>query len=180
MSDSLSYVHPDAREALARAFKHANLTPVIVQTFGHAVASAGTHGEAGKYRDGNNSWHVYSACIDISVNQRAKRLSDGASIEMTLARCKWLLYCLSEEGIAAWLRTTAQGFAPHIHGVFAMVKMPELPARQVVDFINNRTGLRSHKTETFYTPDDDNDVLIASLFKKANPDFVHLLPAKFR
>lgn len=180
MSSSLSYVHPDAREALFRAFKHANLTPVIVQTMGAAAASAGTHNAAGKYPDGNNSWHDYSACIDISVNQNAKRLSDGASIEMTPARIKWLLYCLSEEGIAAWYRTKQQGFEFHIHAVCAMVKMGPLPQRQIVDFVNNRTGLRSNKIETFWVPDDENDELIANLFKKSNPGAAHLLPARLR
>ncbi len=180
MSNSLSYVHPDAREALARAFKHANLTPVTVQTQGNAAASAGTHNCAGQYRDGNNSWHDYSACIDLSVNQKATRNSDGAKITMDAAHIKWLLFCLSEEGIAAWYRVPAEGFEYHIHGVFAMVKMPEICGRQVADFIANRNGLKSHKTETFWTPDDSNDAVIARLFRASNPDMVHLLPERFR
>ena len=180
MSNSIFYVHPDAREALNAAFKAANMTPVLVQTQGNATASAGTHNAAGKYKQADGTWHDYSACIDISINQNATRHSDGASIKMTPARIKWLLFCLSEQGIVAWYRVPSQGFTPHIHCVCSMVKMPEICARQVVDFLSDKTGLKSHGKEKFWVADDDADAHIAKLFMAANPDFKRLVPQRLK
>lgn len=182
MSSSLTFVHPDARVALHNAFVAANIRPIIVQTEGGVLASAGTHLEAGKYLDDDGKWQSYSACIDLSVNQLATRISDGKSIEMNVQRINWLLEHLSEFGFAGFHRTTDEGFsAPHMHIICAMVKINlEVVVKQVIDFVNGRSGLKSHGPERYWTASDSNDAIVAHAFAKANPTQAYRLPSKYR
>lgn len=180
MSAHPKYIHPVAQTALERACQNANLRPVIVQTQGDAKQSAGTHGSAGTYSL-NGKRQSYSACIDFSVNQPATRLSDGKKVVMDRARIKWFLYCLAKAGFTAWYRTTKQGFSgAHIHAVCAMVPISGLPEAQVLDFLDNRTGLKGGAKEEFWTANNDVDSYIATHFAKANPEAAHRLPAHLR
>jgi hypothetical protein len=181
MSASTKFIHPTALKALNTAFKKANLKPVIVQTQGDAPESAGTHGSAGHYIDAGGKRQSYSACIDISVNQAATRLSDKKKVVMDKARVRWLLYCLAKEGFAGFYRTEAQGFTSHhVHIICAMVPVDGLPESQVIDFLNDRNGLKGHGQETFWTADDDVDQYIATKFALANPEAAKRLPSKYR
>lgn len=169
MSDSLTYMHPAARAAFDAACKAANLRPVVVQTEGAATQSAGTHAADGKYQLSGGEWHEYTAAVDLSVNQHAHRLSDGADIAMDRPHIHWMLQNLAEAGFVAWYRTPAEGFdASHIHAVFAGVKMKAILQGQVRDFLNDRTGLKGHATETFYTAPPATDAKIRAMFLAAN------------
>lgn len=180
MASSSKFIHPVAFKALLDAEKAANLSPVIVQTQGDAKESAGTHGSCGHYPL-NGKQQSYSACIDFSVHQPATRLSDGAKIQMDIDHIRWFLRNLAEAGFCAWYRTEAQGFSgAHIHCVCAMVPINGLPEAQVIDFLNDRTGLKGHAKETFYTAPDVTDAHIAKLFAAANPEAALRLPGKFR
>jgi len=95
MSNNLKFVHPKAQKALKLAFKESNLKLVVVQTMSlggnDAVkASAGTHNQAGTYRNLFGINIPYSSCIDLSVNQEATRISDGKAIKLDETHIKWV------------------------------------------------------------------------------------------
>lgn len=180
MSASLKYLHPKARKAWSKTVKDSGLSPVVVQTLGGAPASKGTHDAAGKYKTLLGAWVPYSVCIDVSVNQTALHLKTKKLIKMGEAQIKWFLFHAAMNGIPGWLRTTAQGFDPHIHLVCAMLPLSGIPESQVIDFLFDRRGLKHDGPETFWTASDDVDQHIATLFALANPEAAKRLPAKYR
>ena len=55
---------------------------------------------------------------------------------------------LRKRGVAAWHRTTAQGFSPHIHGIDSgSTHLQWLAASQITDYKNGRNGLASHAAD---------------------------------
>lgn len=169
MSNSRDFMHPAARAAFDAACKAADIRPVIVQTEGSAAASAGTHASDGKYPRPDGTWHSYSAALDLSVKQNAKRVSTGEPLALNEERIKWLLYNLALHGFAGWYRRPSQGFdAVHLHVIFCGVKMKPALQRQVRDFLADRTGLASHGVETFWTAPPEVDAKLRAIFEEAN------------
>lgn len=169
MPAKTKHIHPAALAALDAAERAANLQPVITQTLGDAPDSKGFHAADGRYKTAAGTWQDYCAAIDFSVRQKAMRLSDDQRVDMDENRIRWFLKHLAEHGFVAWYRRPSQGFdSPHIHAVFAGVKMKEALRGQVRDFLNDRTGLKGHATETFWTAPPVVDAQIRALFEKHN------------
>ena len=160
-------MHPQAWQAYKLAFANSGMEPWrIVQTCSGALgpvvaASAGTHD-----RDGfiGQTALPYSVCVDLSVWRfRGVRRWDEAHI-------KWCLFNLALNGFAAWYRHTGSfSNNRHIHAVFVGLEMKEQCQRQVVDFLNDRTGLVGHARETFWTASKVVDGLLKTEFLLHNP-----------
>lgn len=179
MSKDTQFIHPDARKAFEEAYKLSGLKPVIVQTWGTAKQSKGTHGIAGYYKNWLGKKIGYSPCVDFSVKQKAYHILTKTYITMDEHQIKWFLFNCSKVGIAGWYRTEQQGFDDeHMHIITPMVNMEEMPivCRQVVDFVNDRTGLASHGPEHFWTAPTQYDKKIAKEFARANPSWASRLP----
>jgi hypothetical protein len=108
----------------------------IMQTIGHASASAGTH-----LQDGVVNGHPYCAATDISVS--------GLS-QTQIAN---LLEKLAKVGFAAWYRHNGHDHwvgVNHIHAVYANLKMKSSLRSQVWSWLSNRNGLISNAIYTFH------------------------------
>jgi hypothetical protein len=146
-------MHPKASDALRKL----NIPAYrIIQTVGNAPASNGVH-----LLDGYVNVKPYTAAVDLST----KGLTD--------TEIKRLLERLGRVGFAAWLRNPGQDGWPvdevkHIHAVYAGVKMKDVLDRQVRDYLNQRNGLRSHATYTFYCWSNKAKSKVAHLFRASN------------
>ncbi len=129
-------LHPEASDRL----RCAGVTAAqISQTIGNAPASAGYHAA-----DGTADGHQYCAAVDI----RTRNLNE----QQILA----LLDALGRNGFAAWYRQPgSDGWpanqSPHIHAVFAGIRMKAQLREQVRDFLVNKNGLSSHRIYRFWT-----------------------------
>lgn len=125
----------------------------VMQTLGSAAASAGTHG-----RDGTLNGEDYSAAVDLRTR------------DLNVAEIKSLIKALTENGFVAWYRHTGSFETNrHIHAIYVGLPMKKMLRAQVVDFLNDRTGLVGHATEKFYTAPRATDLVIQTLFIHANP-----------
>jgi hypothetical protein len=110
-------------QALAEAERLFGKRLVVTQgSFSNGRLSAGTHGGPG--------------AVDLSVR--------GLSVREQHRLTK----ILRQVGFAAWLRTRADGFAPHIHGI--RIGTPGLPRgarNQVEAFKRGRNGLSSNRAD---------------------------------
>ena len=90
--------------------------------------SAGTHGGAGAVD--LRTWHL-----------------------MTEQRV-YLVRCLKDSGQAAWYRTEAQGFDPHVHSldIGGQIGMDTLAKVQIKAFDAKRDGLSGNKADNTYRP----------------------------
>jgi hypothetical protein len=144
-----------AFRAYIRACAATEVNPAqrIMQTIGDAPASKGYHSADGKLNS-----VLYCAAVDLATS------------DLTRNQIKNLLEQLARNGFAAWYRF-AGAFSnnEHIHAVYAGVPMKAQLRAQIVDFLNDRTGLTGHKTETFYTAPRRIDIAINALFLHANP-----------
>jgi len=89
----------------------------------------------GSYNRGRYSAGTHSGpgAVDISVSHLSK--SDREKLTSIMRRV----------GFAAWLRTPADGFSPHIHAITNGLKgLPGIAYRQTVSYKNGRNGLRSN------------------------------------
>lgn len=146
-------LHPDASAWLKAIGIPASR---IGQTIGNAGPSSGTH--LPEYSaDGNNQhvplhWysgpsdhpvkHPYSAAVDISVRGMSQQ-----QIRNTLQQ-------LGMAGFAAWYRNPGHDgwpvhLAEHIHAVYAGVEMKPILQRQVLDYLQNKTGLKRHQSYNY-------------------------------
>jgi hypothetical protein len=124
----------------------------ISQTIGNAVASAGYHAA-----DGNVDGHPYCAAVDI----RTRGMNENEILN--------LLDRLGRNGFAAWYRKPgSDGWpanqSPHIHAVFAGVRMKAQLREQVRDFLVGKNGLSSHRAYQFWDIPNEVQDLIRNLF----------------
>lgn len=111
-------------DMLARAEARLGMNLRIVQgSYNTGVAaSAGTHDGGG--------------CIDISIRGYTSTEVDE------------IIFHLRAVGFAAWHRTTAQGFDPHIHAVaIGDAELAYGAKNQVTDYYAGRNGLASHAAD---------------------------------
>lgn len=158
-------MHPQAFEAYSRAFEKSGLPHFrIIQTCtgalqGRVLASAGTHDKDGILGSGE----AYSAAVDLSV----WRVCGVARWDE--AHLKWCLFNLAMQGFVGWYRHTGSFLNnKHLHCVFVGVPMKPMLQRQVADFLANRTGLKGHATEGFWTAPASVDAHLKQMFDKAN------------
>lgn len=128
----------------------------VTQAIGNAKASAGFHARDGWVTvDGHKE--PYCAA------------TDGSVLWLTLAEIKAWLNALAWWGFAGWYRPWTTNGTPnyHIHVIYAgLPKKPELVV-QLLDFVNDRNGLKGHGRETFYTGNKEQDAYILRLHKWA-------------
>lgn len=144
-----SGLHPEASDRLRCAGVTANR---ITQTIGSAPASAGYHAS-----DGTANGQQYCAAVDLRTR------------DLSTAQVRSLLDQLGRNGFAAWYRQPgADGWpsnqSPHIHAVFAGVRMKSQLRGQVRDFLENRNGLSSHSIYRFWDIPVEVKALISELF----------------
>lgn len=144
-----SGLHPEASDRLRCAGVSASR---ISQTIGSAPASAGYHAS-----DGTVNGLDYCAAVDLRTR------------DLTTTQVRELLDQLGRNGFAAWYRQPgSDGWpasqAPHIHAVFAGVRMKSQLRGQVRDFLENRNGLSSHSVYQFWDIPPEVMSLIAELF----------------
>jgi len=168
MSASTRYMHPRARAAWKQACDDAGIRPIITQTYGQAPDSKGVHAPDGTYKDSNGKEIFYTAALDLSVKQAATRLRDGGKLTMGEKQIKWFLYCLAKNGFVAWYRYQGAFAVKHIHAIYVGVPMKDALRSQVRDFLNDRTGLKGHARETFWTADSELDSELRRLFEANN------------
>ena len=146
-----SGLHPEASNRLRCAGVTASR---ITQTIGNAAASAGYHAADGT-ADGLN----YTAAVDLRTRDLSNR------------EVRDLLVSLGQHGFAAWYRQPgADGWpsnqAPHIHAIFAGVRMKSQLRGQVRDFLQNKNGLSSHSQYQFWSIPREIKTLIEQLFRR--------------
>lgn len=144
-------LHPEASNRLRCAGVGAG---DISQTIGNAPASAGYHAA-----DGRAEGEPYTAAVDIRTGGLSNR-----EIRQLLGR-------LGRNGFAAWYRQPgADGWpsnqAPHIHAVFAGVRMKSQLRGQVRDYLAGRNGLASHTRYRFWTASDEILEIVRLLFTR--------------
>ena len=144
-------LHPEASDRLRCAGVGAER---ISQTIGDAAASAGYHAE-----DGRTDGEPYCAAVDL----RTRDLSN--------AEIRALLVRLGENGFAAWYRWPGHdGWpgdeAPHIHAVFAGVRMKAALEEQLGDFFHGLNGLASHSHYDFWEAPENILELIRLLYAR--------------
>lgn len=156
---------PAAFDSYILACFHAKINPEktsegtrrVVQTMGNAPASAGTHAQDGTLTL-NGQPLPYSAAVDLSVRG------------LTLSQIKKWLQELAKQGFVAWYRHTGSfENNRHIHAIYVGIGMKPSLQAQVVDYLNDRTGLVGHATETFYTAPPEVDKVLAQMFVRYNP-----------
>ena len=116
-----------AEKRLMKKFPGVSLKPTQGSWSNGVEASAGTHNGAGvcDFR----TWH------------------------MTAEQRVYMVRCLKDAGQAAWYRTAAQGFDPHVHVCDRVTTgMAALARWQVAQYDAGRTGLASNKTDPTYRP----------------------------
>ena len=128
-------LHPRASDALRSIGISASR---IMQTIGHAAASAGTHAQ-----DGVVNGHPYCAATDISVSG------------LSNTQIRHLLEKLGRVGFAAWFRWPGHDGWPsyevrHIHAVYANARMKSSLRSQVRSWLVGRNGLVSNTLYQFY------------------------------
>lgn len=111
----------------------------VLQTVGHAPASAGLHAA-----DGTVQGEPYCAAVDLR------------SRDLTVTELHQMLDALAAVGFAAWARIPGQdrwpkSEAPHIHAVFVGVPMKAGLVKQVRNWSRGRNGLRSNLVYRFHT-----------------------------
>ena len=144
-------LHPEASDRLRCAGVEAAR---ITQTIGNAPASAGYHAA-----DGQADGLDYCAATDLSVRG------------MTTAQIRALLDRLAAHGFVAWYRQPGSdgwpaGEAPHIHVVFAGVRMKAQLQGQVRDFLRGLNGLASHTPYRFWQPAAASLAIVRLLFQR--------------
>ncbi len=144
-------LHPEASDRIRCAGVGAD---DISQTIGNAAASAGYHA-----RDGMAGGEPYCAAVDI----RTRGLSNR--------QIRALLDRLAENGFAGWYRQPGHdGWpadeAPHIHAIFAGVRMKAELQGQMRDFFRGRNGLASHTPYGFWQPSDAAMRIIRLLYSR--------------
>lgn len=73
---------------------------------------------------------------------------------MTSLRREKMLKALKDAGFAAWYRTKADGFDPHVHAVaIGCVDLDPEAKRQVKDYDAKKNGLKGHDADLTYRPD---------------------------
>ena len=144
---------PDASDHLRCAGVKASS---ITQTIGSAAASAGTH-----QQDGKIGGQPYCAATDLSVSGKTK------------SQIYKLVSALTDQGFAAYYRNPGKdgwpaSEAPHIHAIYAGVKMKSALKAQVKDWLAGKNGLANHGPYTFFKPSKAQKDLIAGLFYASN------------
>ena len=144
-------LHPEASNRLRCAGVAAS---AITQTIGNAAASAGYHAA-----DGTANGLDYTAAVDIRTR------------DLSLNEIRALLVRLGQNGFAAWYRQPgSDGWpssqSPHIHAVFAGVRMKSQLRGQVRDFLQNKNGLSSHSQYRFWTIPREIKDLVDQLFRR--------------
>ncbi|MEZ4475237.1 MAG: hypothetical protein R3F60_31480 [bacterium] len=144
-------LHPEASDRLRCAGVTADR---ISQTIGNAAASAGYHAA-----DGQADGLDYCAAVDLRTR------------DLTRAQIRALLERLASHGFAAWYREPgADGWpadeAPHIHAVFAGVRMKAQLQGQVRDFLRGLNGLASHRAYAFWSPTAASLAIVRLLFQR--------------
>lgn len=134
-------IHKIAFAAFISACMDANVDPHrIVQTLGHAQASAGTHGKDGIFTNESGEIESYSAALDLSVKHPP----------LTVTQREALLKALWDEGFAAWYRTAPEFPGnQHIHAIYMGVPMKRSLRNQAHSFLAHRSGLVSGKADKF-------------------------------
>lgn len=130
----------------------------LTQTMGtNVAASAGTHARDGYFTLGGKRY-AYSAAFDISV------------LWLTIPQIRTFLDHLAWWGVPAWYRPWVTNGRPnyHIHAISCHVPMKDILDAQVSDFLNDRTGLKGHAIEKFYTAGVEQDNYIRALWRWSN------------
>jgi len=144
-------LHPEASDRLRCSGVTASR---ITQTIGSAPASAGYHAS-----DGTADGLQYCAAVDLRTR------------DLSHEEVRALLDQLGRNGFAAWYRQPgSDGWpssqSPHIHAVFAGVRMKPQLRGQVRDFLENRNGLSSHSIYRFWDIPVEVKSLISELFSR--------------
>jgi hypothetical protein len=165
---------PSAFDAYVRACFYAGANPEFLadgktrrvgQRIGNAGPSAGYHAKDGDVTV-NGKQIPYCAAVDLRTNG------------MTAAQIKKLLQELARQGFAAWYRFEGKFTNNrHIHAVFAGLPMKQQLRSQVIDFLNDRTGLVGHAEETFYTAPTALDKPLALMLVRSNPTTKKKVPS---
>jgi hypothetical protein len=72
---------------------------------------------------------------------------------LTAAQRRDLVRALKDAGLAAWYRTEAQGFAPHIHALDLITTGMAYGGKwQVAQYLAGKTGLTSNLPDRTYRP----------------------------
>ena len=155
---------PAMFESWIRACFYAEVSPDrVTQTIGNAKASAGYHAKDGQITINGAVKINYCAAVDFSVRG------------LTRSQIKKLLENLAKQGWVAWFRDWEGN--EHIHAVYVGIYMKPQLAAQVIDFLNDRTGLAGHAKEKFYTAPTSLDKPLAQAFVRANPAYKKKVPA---
>lgn len=156
---------PAMFDSYIRALFHAGIDPdriVQTMTVGKGVAaSAGTHDKQGEITAENGVKIPFGVAIDIHVHD----LSDTQIEKMLLE--------LAKQGYVGWYRHTGSfsGGKSHVHIVYCgHYIVADILHDQIIDYLNNRTGLKGHATETFFTAPTSVDKPLAQMYARSNPN----------
>ena len=118
------------RDMVQHAEKPAGFKFIITQgSYTSAAAASGTTHDKGGVLD-FRAWH----------------LTDANRVKMVRA--------LKDSGFAAWYRTPAQGFDPHVHAVaFGDPELSPSAKRQTESFDRGRNGLNGDALDNTYRPE---------------------------
>ena len=138
----------------------------VVQAYGNAVPSAGTHLYEPRTKDPQHDverfkldGEFYSAAADLSVMNPTR---------LTNTQIATWIEELCRAGFIAFYRTAP--FSPHIHTVYAGVRMKPILLSQCKDFFAARNGLVSHTSieDKFWCPSDTLRDIPRAMFKESN------------
>lgn len=134
-------MHPEAFAAYVTACFQAGISPArVVQTLGHAAASAGTHGKDGTFINENGKPEAYSAALDLSVKHP----------RLTVEQRERLQKKLWSNGFGFWYRQAPEfPNNEHLHGIYFGVKMKRSLRNQAHAFLAHTSGLVSDKADKF-------------------------------
>jgi hypothetical protein len=130
-------------------------------------ASAGTHDLQGEVTDSSGNKIPFGVAIDIGIK------------DLSLNQIKKLLLELAKQGYVGWYRYQGSfaGANRHVHAVYCGHYIKDYVVyMQIIDYLNNRTGLVGPKQEKFYTAPTAIDAVLAQMFARSNPDKKHLIP----
>jgi hypothetical protein len=157
---------PAMFDAYIRGMYYAGINPAktshgtkrVVQTMGTSVsASAGTHAQQGTVTDSSGKKIAFGACVDISVRG------------LTKAQIKKMLLELAKQGYAGWFRDWDGNEHCHIVYCGHFIK-DDIVINQIIDYLNDRTGLVGHAKEQFFTAPTSVDKPLAKMFARSNPN----------
>jgi hypothetical protein len=148
----------------------------VVQAYGHAKASRGTHLHEPRSEAQPNlnryviSGEYYSAAADLSV-----RSSSGYLTNTLIAT--WIEE-LCRAGFVAFFRSRPS-FSPHIHAVYAGVRMKGVLRSQCRDFFAGRNGLVSHSSieDEFWCPSAELRSIPRRMFNLSNGKKPQVVPS---